>query len=66
MPDKHRNRKSIKGNQEEDRRGTTGKEDQKVTENPRNLTENVSTAGNEANPKYSRTDIRKEEKERRG
>ena len=62
MPNSKRNRESEKGNEKENRRGAETPVQGKRTDNPRNL-ENVSTAGNEVNPKYSKTDVRKEERE---
>ena len=62
MPNSNRNRKSRKGNEKENRTGTPPPQNHKLSQNPRNLTENVSTAANEANPKNSRRDIRKDEK----
>ena len=60
MPNKKRNRDSIKEDNDV-RRGTPATETEKKVHNPRNL-ENVSTAGDESNPKYSKTGTRKDEK----
>jgi len=61
MPDKQKNRNIQKENREEDRHDTTvNKEDPKRTDNPRNVTENVSTSDNEAKPGETRVDIRKD------
>ena len=66
MPNSNRNRNSQKGNEEEDRTGTkkeTGY--RKLPDDPGNPPdESISTAGNTANAKYSRVNIRKEEKEK--
>lgn len=66
MPNSNKNRNSIKGSEDEDRTGAkkeTGY--RKLPDDPDNpQDESISTADNTANGKYSRVDIRKEEKER--
>jgi hypothetical protein len=65
MPSSNQNRNSIKGSEDEDRTGAkkeTGY--RKLPDNPDNpQDESISTADNTANGKYSKVDIRKEEKE---
>ena len=67
MPDSNRNRNSLKGNEEEDRTGTkreTGY--RKLPDDPNNPSdESISTADDTAKGKYSRVNIRKEEKEKK-
>jgi len=64
MPNANRNRSSSKGNEKENRTGKKGAGYIKLKNNPRNVTDNASTRGDEANPKYSRTNVRKDEKSR--
>jgi hypothetical protein len=64
MKRKKRNRHGLKGMENENRTGAPETGYTKLDENPRNLpTENASTAGNTANSKWSRTGMRKDEKE---
>jgi hypothetical protein len=64
MPNSNRNRESIKGNDKEDRTGNTAKGDpgyKKLPDNPDPSGEVISTAGDSANGKYSRTKKRDED-----
>jgi hypothetical protein len=68
MPGSNRNRYSKKNTDMENRAGNNTKEKtgyRKLPDNPsRKPDESISTAGNMANPKDSRTRKRKEDKER--
>jgi len=68
MPDSNRNRNGIKGNSDENRTDNNPKNSQdyvKLPDQPRREDEDdVSTAGDTANGKYSRTGKRKEDKEK--
>jgi hypothetical protein len=63
MPNSRKNRNGIKGRQEEDRRGNSEPGYEKLPDNPDNpADENISTADDVSNPKFSRTSVRKEDK----
>jgi len=65
MADSKRNRKSLKGNEEEDRTGNINKEDtsyHKLPDNPNNPPdESISTADDSSDGKYSGTNKRDED-----
>ena len=64
MANKNNNRDDLKDRSQEDPRNRINPEGNKSELNPRNLTDNVSTSGEETNTDQSRTDLRKDEKER--
>jgi hypothetical protein len=67
MANSGRNRGSIKGSDNVSRTGSLeeNRGNKKLAGNRSNNDERISTKGDESNPKYSKTNVRKEEKERR-
>ncbi len=67
MADSNRNRNSNKSTDHESRRGTLSENrgNKKLPDNKGDKDERLSTSGDTSNPKYSKTGVRKEEKERR-
>jgi hypothetical protein len=65
MAGKKRNRNSEKGSENENRTGAPEPGYKKLKDNPNQSTDDVSTQGDTSDPKYSRTGLRKDEKERR-
>jgi len=64
MPNRKRNRNSEKNTDKENRTGQQQPGYQKLSDNPsNNPEESVSTRDNTANPKYSRTSVRDDEKD---
>jgi len=67
MTNSKRNRNSLKGNEEEDRRGNIERQDsayRKLPDNPNNPPdESISTADDTSGAKYSGTNKRKEDKD---
>jgi hypothetical protein len=67
MADSNRNRNSDKSQQNVSRTGSIDENrgNRKLPDNDRNSDESISTSGDTSNPKYSKTSVRKEDKERR-
>ena len=64
MTDNSRNRDSQKGYENENRTGNNNEQQtgyRKLPDNPENASESISTAGDTANGKYSRTNVRDED-----
>jgi|GEM_PF-2727513 len=67
MADTRGNNSDNKGMDKESRKGTLpeNRGNHKLRDNDSNSNESISTAGDTSNPKYSKTNMRKDEKERR-
>jgi hypothetical protein len=66
MANSNRNRNSEKTNANESRTGTQpeNRGNRKLRDNASGNDESISTRGDSSNPKYSKTNVRKEDKER--
>ena len=67
MADSNRNRDSNKSKKNVSRTGSLDENrgNRKLPDNDRNPDESISTSGDRSNPKYSKTSVRKEDKENR-
>ena len=67
MANSNRNRNSQKGQEKVSRTGSQSENrgNGKLPDNRGNKDERLSTSGDTSNPKYSKTSVRKEDKERR-
>ena len=67
MAPQNRNRNSNKSHEDESRTGSMSENrgNRKLPDNDSNNDESISTAGDTSNPKYSKTSVRKEDKESR-